>query len=142
MQASDEQGDRDGVAIASHNPRSFTDDRGLTVLLSEDRQLNFIEYVEFNSTGDVRGGHFHRDYTEQFHVLSGALLAEFIDMSANDQGGIVTSIDLRSGVTVTIPPAFAHRFTAREPTQAIAFGIGASPLLDRVAVDPGMWDGN
>lgn len=134
--------ERAGVTIATHNPRSFTDDRGLTVLLNEDRKLDFIEYVEFNSIGDVRGGHYHRDYTEWFHVLSGDLLAEFIDMSAADQDGVVTSIDVRSGTTVTIPPAVAHRFTAQEPARAISFGIGASPLLDRIAIDPSMWDSN
>lgn len=142
MQASDEQGDRDEIAIATHNPRSFTDDRGLTILLNEGRQLDFIEYIEFNSIGDIRGGHYHRDYVEQFHVLSGTLLAEFVDMSTSDQGEVVTSIDVRSGTTVTIPSAVAHRFTAREPTQAISFGTGASPLLDRIAIDPSMWDSN
>jgi dTDP-4-dehydrorhamnose 3,5-epimerase-like enzyme len=131
---------RDGVAIATHNPRSFTDDRGLTVLLNEDRELDFIEYVEFNAIGDVRGGHYHRDYTEWFHVLSGTLHAEFIDVLAGNRDGVVTSIEVPSGTTVTIPPAVAHRFTAKEPARAISFGNGASPLLDRTAIDPSMWD--
>jgi dTDP-4-dehydrorhamnose 3,5-epimerase-like enzyme len=139
MQGSGGQTDRGTLDIAMHSPRSFSDDRGITLLLNEDKKIDFIEYVEFNSAGDIRGGHFHREYTEQFHVLSGTLSAEFIDMSSGSPGPVASMI-LHSGTTVTIPPATAHRFTARKPAQAIAFGNGASPLLDRAVIDSEMWD--
>jgi dTDP-4-dehydrorhamnose 3,5-epimerase-like enzyme len=139
MQGSSGQTDRGGLDLATHSPRSFSDDRGITLLLNEDKKVDFIEYIEFNSAGDIRGSHFHRKYTEQFHVLSGTLSAEFIDMSSGSPGS-ATSIVLHSGTTVTIPPDTAHRFTAREPARAIAFGEGASPLLDRAIIDPDVWD--
>jgi dTDP-4-dehydrorhamnose 3,5-epimerase-like enzyme len=136
----DELGDSGEPRVSTRSPRRFQDSRGATVLLVDGERLDFVEYLEFNSAGDVRGGHYHLEYEEQLHVISGELDAEFLDMSNDSPGASVTSFKLKSGTTVTIPPAVAHRFTAREPTRAVAFGKGSSPLVDRTDVDTGTWN--
>lgn len=125
--------------ITTRTPRSFEDGRGATVLLAENEHIDFVEYLEFNAVGDVRGGHYHREYEEQFHVISGELHAEFLDMSSGRPVGPVVSLELTTGTTVTIPPELAHRFTARATARVVAFGRGPSPLTDRTDVDIDMW---
>ena len=123
------------AGIAIETSRRFEDPRGETAIIAEGSKVEFIEYVEFNSQGDVRGGHFHAAYTERFHVLAGQLKAEFLDTAAERRGTGVEELTLSAGMTAVIPAGVAHRFTALEPTRAIAFGHGSSPLTDRTRID-------
>lgn len=111
----------------------YADARGETVIIAED-DLNFVEYLEFRAAGDVRGGHWHDGFSERLYVIAGALDAELASL---DGGAfrLVESMRLEAGMTLTIPPTVAHRFTACEPASAIAFGLGTSPLRDRHLVD-------
>ncbi|HEY8582114.1 MAG TPA: hypothetical protein VIL49_04175, partial [Capillimicrobium sp.] len=55
--------------------------------------------------------------------------------------GALARLRLRDGALLRIPPGVAHRFTAAEPTRALAFGSGSSPLTDREPVAPDDWPG-
>lgn len=113
----------------------------MTAILAEDERLDFVEYIEFRAAGDVRGGHYHREYEERLYLIDGLLRADFLDMSGGGEPEEIASVELGAGEALLIPAAVAHRFTAREPSRAIAFGRGPSPLVDRHGVDGGAWDG-
>jgi dTDP-4-dehydrorhamnose 3,5-epimerase-like enzyme len=126
---------RSSAGIAIETTQRFEDPRGVTAILAEGSKVEFIEYVEFNSPGDIRGGHFHAEYTERFHVLAGQLKAEFLDTAEERADADVEELTLSTGMTAVIPAGVAHRFTALEPTRAVAFGHGSSPLTDRTRID-------
>ena len=118
--------------------RRFLDERGeVAIVHAHGRPADFIEYLEFRSAGDVRGGHYHRAYTELLYVIDGTLDAQFLD--TGEPRAEAASATLAAGSLVTIAPSVAHRFTALEPARALAFGHGSSPLEDRVQVDPSAW---
>jgi dTDP-4-dehydrorhamnose 3,5-epimerase-like enzyme len=123
------------AGIAIETARRFEDPRGATAIIAEGSRVEFIEYVEFNSPGDVRGGHFHADYTERFHILAGQVKAEFLDTAGERADAQVEELTLSAGTTALIPAGVAHRFTALEPARAVAFGHGSSPLIDRTRID-------
>ena len=118
--------------------RRFLDERGeVAIVHAQGRPVEFIEYLEFRAAGDVRGGHFHRAYTELLYVIGGTLHTQFIDTA--EPGTQAASARLAAGSLITISASVAHRFTALEPARALAFGHGSSPLEDRVQVDPSAW---
>ena len=118
--------------------RRFLDERGeVAIVHAHGRPADFIEYLEFRSAGDVRGGHYHRAYTELLYVIDGTLDAQFLDTGA--RRAEAANATLAAGSLVTIAPWVAHRFTALEPARALAFGHGSSPLEDRVSVDASAW---
>jgi dTDP-4-dehydrorhamnose 3,5-epimerase-like enzyme len=117
----------------------FTDDRGRSaLLLQQSTAVDFLEYLEFAHPGAVRGGHFHRRYTEHLFVADGRLEAELIDC----RGRVPTDLrrmELGAGMVLRIPGGWGHRFTAREPSRAIAWGYGGSPVSDRADVGAEHW---
>ena len=120
--------------------RRFVDERGeVAIVHAHGRPADFIEYLEFRSAGDVRGGHFHRAYTELLYVIEGTLAAQFLDASAPGARPAAAPAELVAGSLAAISPSVAHRFTALEPARALAFGHGSSPLEDRVQIDASAW---
>jgi dTDP-4-dehydrorhamnose 3,5-epimerase-like enzyme len=129
------QPDSPRAAVSTRRPRSFHDSRGATAILAESERLDFVEYIEFKAAGDVRGAHLHREYEERLYLIEGRLEADFLDLSDGDCARALESVELGAGELLLIPAAVAHRFTAKEPSRAIAFGSGPSPLVDRESVD-------
>lgn len=117
----------------------FHDDRGQTaILVDKTEPIDFLEYLDFARPEAVRGGHFHAAYTEHFYVAEGQLAAELLDCT-DGEPGILIEFSLEPGLLLRIPPGWAHRFTARAPTRALAFGFGKSPLVDRTNVPSESW---
>jgi mannose-6-phosphate isomerase-like protein (cupin superfamily) len=118
----------------------FTDDRGqAAILLDGGGQVDFLEYLEFAGPSVVRGGHFHRRYTEHLFVAEGRLEAELLDCTGPRPAGL-RRMELESGVVLRIPPGWGHRFTALEPSRAVAWGFGDSPMEDREQVAEEDWE--
>ena len=93
----------------------FSDARGsLTQLVHGDwKQVNYITSV----AGAYRGGHFHKQNTEAFYVISGAFLL-VVESSVGKEHEEYT---MKAGDFFTIPPMVTHSFTFTDNTQLISF---------------------
>jgi dTDP-4-dehydrorhamnose 3,5-epimerase-like enzyme len=117
----------------------FADDRGAAaILLEQGETAESIEYLEFARAGVVRGGHFHRRFTEHLFVAEGVLGGELLDCTGESPTGL-RRLELARGTVLRIPPGWGHRFTAREASRAVAWGHGGSPLADRENLGPEYW---
>jgi dTDP-4-dehydrorhamnose 3,5-epimerase-like enzyme len=118
--------------------RSF-DARGeVAILVGEGEPAEFVEYLEFANPGVIRGGHVHHFYTEHLYVAGGQLRAELLDCTGATRSQPLV-MDMQAGMTLEIPPGWAHRFIALEASRAVAWGRGGSPLSDRESIAAEDW---
>lgn len=102
----------------------FEDERGtLTQLVREGySQINVIS----SCAGTLRGGHFHKDNSEAFYIISGKLLLEaWMDGADTKESYVFNSKDMFS-----IPANVAHNFYFEEETVLVSMYSRGVELAD------------
>lgn len=65
-------------------------------------------YTVFSENGASRGGHYHKEATEWFILLSGYSTLQLRDFKTDESMSII--LDADNPFTVVVPPFVAHRF--------------------------------
>ncbi|NHC46381.1 cupin domain-containing protein [Motilibacter aurantiacus] len=108
---------------------SYADERGSLTVVSGTGTVTYVEVVTFAAAGVVRGNHYHRGYHERGYVQSGEIEARLVPLAGSASPGGV--FRLVAGQLIDIPPMTLHVFTSVEPSVAICFGSGTSPVEDK-----------
>ena len=67
-------------------------------------------YIVSSKNGASRGGHYHKEATEWFTVLTGCANLKLKDVQTNEM--MTITLESSKPVTVVVPPNIAHRFDA------------------------------
>jgi len=98
--------------------KRLMEERGELVLLADGEEIRHITFFTLNpGPGFFRGGHYHRNKTEKFYVVSGRLRILLKDV----ESGEADVIEVAAGQRVTILPLCAHKFQAVMPSHVIEY---------------------
>ncbi len=107
-------------------------DRGELALIEDGSEIRHLGYFSLRKgKGYFRGGHYHRNKTERFYIISGSLTLQFVDLESGTRG----ELQVGAGTRVTIHPKCAHRFIAQEDAQVIEYYDSAYDPEDDLRVD-------
>jgi dTDP-4-dehydrorhamnose 3,5-epimerase-like enzyme len=99
-------------------PRRIIEDRGeLTILHPKGPVYNPVYFDVHAGPGFYRGGHYHKEKTENFYVISGACKIRFVDLETKEEGEVIAG----PGDLVTVSPQCAHIVEAMQFCRVIEF---------------------
>lgn len=89
----------------------------MAVLQPSGPVFNPIYFDLHPGEGLFRGGHYHKNQTENFYIVRGSCRIRYVDLETRDEG----TVEAAEGDLVTISPACAHQVEAIEFLQVIEF---------------------
>ena len=119
------------VTTEFRRQKRLIQNRGELALIEDGLSFQHLGYFSLLAGKGYRGGHYHKQKTEHFYVISGHLQVDLIDVETGEQD----QVEIKTGMKTIIYPNLAHRFTALEDAQVIEYYDGVFDAEDDILVE-------